>query len=115
VACAVLGLAGLSAMANSSQAGETDADVPRITVKFRDLDLSNKAGIALLYRRIEAAASRVCGSVDPRDLARWATAKACQDRAISRAVASIDSPMLNTEFLARTGQSVKSETLATAR
>jgi UrcA family protein len=114
-ACAVLGLAGLSAMANSSQAGETDAVAPRITVKYADVDLSNKAGIAVLYRRIETAAFQVCGSVESRELAQRARAKTCQDQAISQAVASISNHLLTTEYLAKTGQAQKAETLAGAR
>jgi UrcA family protein len=114
MACAVLGLAGLSAMANSSQAGETDAAAPRITVKYADLDLSNKAGIAVLYQRIEAAAFHVCGSVESRELAQRGRAKTCQDQAISQAVASINKHLLTAEHLAKTGQAQQTETLAEA-
>jgi UrcA family protein len=46
-----------------------DSDVPRVTVRFGDLDLSKPQGAETLYRRIRSAARQVCAPLDGGDLA----------------------------------------------
>jgi UrcA family protein len=45
-------------------AATDSSDVPSVVVKFADLNLSNPEGVAVLYRRINAAARDVCRSYD---------------------------------------------------
>ena len=84
-------LAALSAtmLAGVSYA-ETQDNVPTQTVNFQDLDLNSHAGVQALYRRIQFAADLVCGNADGRDLARLQVKKACVERAVSDAVATVN-------------------------
>jgi UrcA family protein len=60
-------------------------------VWFGDLNLSNPEGVAVLYRRIKAAAHRVCAERSTRSLLIWSRAEAeCKRAAIARAVASVN-------------------------
>jgi UrcA family protein len=67
----------------------------QITVHFGDLNLDQTAGAAVLYRRIEHAAERVCGEpqltgthqVSPN----W---RRCVAQAVDRAVVAVDRPAL---------------------
>jgi UrcA family protein len=69
--------------------------VVQVTVSYADLDLSKTAGAQTLYKRIKAAAARVCGShgryttLEPRKV--W---RNCFDTAVANAVAQIDRPTL---------------------
>ncbi|MBS0419646.1 MAG: UrcA family protein [Proteobacteria bacterium] len=64
-------------------------DVPSQTVAYQDLDLNSDAGVQALYRRIQFAADQVCGEADTRELARLHVKKACVDRAVSDAIATV--------------------------
>ena len=48
--------------------GPTWAAPTSVTVSFRDLDLSNIAGVTTLYHRIQSAAKQVCGYEPGADL-----------------------------------------------
>ena len=50
----------------------------------------------------DGAAADVCGTPDPRDLARVAQAKTCSDKAIGDAVAAVGSNALTDVYQART-------------
>jgi UrcA family protein len=65
-----------------------------LTVQFADLDLNGDAGIAKLYVRIRSAARRVCEQqlYDPQATPTYA---GCVKRAVSAAVARIDTPRLS--------------------
>ncbi len=63
-------------------------------VRFGDLDLSNDAGSHALYRRIRAAAKRVCTTTDSRPGIRLLTEGQCQRAAVTDAVAAIGSGRL---------------------
>ena len=80
-------------------AGAAQADsfnIPATTVKYADLDLSHKAGEAVLYQRINQAAQTVCASLNMSDsvspLSLGNAYKACLRNAVSGAVARIDRP-----------------------
>lgn len=81
-------------------------DVPQVTVKFADLDISRPAGAARLYGRIKTAATMVCSSFDRSGLAAQVNFKACVSDAIARAVAKVDSPSLYAVYSAKTGKGV---------
>ena len=74
--------------------GARAEDRAQLPVKYADLDVTNVAGAKVLYERIKFAAAQVCKADDQRDLAQWARARACVDRAIAQAVAKVDAPAL---------------------
>jgi UrcA family protein len=64
-------------------------------VSFADLDINHPAGADMLLRRIESAASTVCGgepSVGP--LAQSFAYQRCRTDAIRRAIGHANAPML---------------------
>jgi UrcA family protein len=88
-----------SGMASAAQGD----DLPHQLVSYKDLSLTTSAGAETLYKRIQAAAGRVCGSAELRELGKMVARKHCIDDAISRAVASVNSPVLTSIYLAKTG------------
>jgi UrcA family protein len=70
------------------------AEVPAQAVRFQDLNLNTDAGVQVLYKRIQRAANQVCGDVDGRDLVVARAHKACVDRAVADAVATVNNQML---------------------
>jgi UrcA family protein len=98
-------LAALSAtmLAGVTQAAAPGGNFPKQVVTYRDLNLNSNAGIQVLYKRIQGAANQVCGKIDLRDLQGMSVKKACVERAISDAVAAVNSPMLTRVHLAKSG------------
>lgn len=90
----------LAGVTHAAGLGDTSATQ---MVTYKDLNLNSDADTRALYRRIQRAANKVCGEVDVRDLAGMSVKKACLDRAISEAVAAVNSPMLTKVYLAKTG------------
>jgi UrcA family protein len=91
----ILGYAAAMALAcvlvtSNAYAGD---DVHSQTVKFADLNLSTPAGVEALYRRIHAAAQRVCGyeatSAYGRDI--WQN---CVRPTVDATVAKVNNPQL---------------------
>ena len=74
----------------------TDAadKLPAVHVSYAGLDLSSKAGAAILYRRLKGAAQDVCGSVDARQLAQRARWTACYEKALADAVVRVNQPQV---------------------
>jgi UrcA family protein len=107
--------AGFTMVPIMAQAADASDDVPQVVVHFADLNLSHEEGISVLYRRIQSAAVQVCGSVEPRNLTLAASAKACRDQAISRAVTAVNNPMLTSEYLAKTGHPQNTQNLEAKR
>ncbi len=74
---------------------ESAPDVPKIEVRYTDLNLATEQGVRTLYRRIASAARTVCphgeGSIIPKvaDISRT-----CIREAISRAVQEVNDPRL---------------------
>ena len=76
---------------------QTSDTVPSVFVKYADLNLGSRGGAEVLLRRIDAAATTVCGGApDLRRLNQVASFEACRRSAVARAVAAVDSPMLAT-------------------
>jgi UrcA family protein len=89
----VLGsLAGIIAAGAASAAGD-DSDVPSIVVKYSEQSLATDDGAYALYRRITAAAKRVCPDAS-KDLSRLVIAQQCRDEAVARAIRQIDNSRL---------------------
>jgi UrcA family protein len=64
-----------------------------ITVSYRDLDLSNSAGVARLYRRIQGAAQSVCG-YDAASVFGPSIWKNCVRPTVDATVAKVNNPLL---------------------
>lgn len=80
-------LLGICLVTTPATAGQEAA---RATVRVNDLNLATTAGERTLRRRIEHAATLVCGEPDTRDLARDAPVRACRNRAIKRVAPQIE-------------------------
>jgi UrcA family protein len=73
-------------------AADTVVDVQR--VRYGDLNLNTEAGAEVLYRRLRQAADQACtpfGILDAGVRASW---RACYDKAMDSAVASVNKPMV---------------------
>lgn len=80
--------------------------VPARDINYADLNLSRPADAALLYRRIEGAASMVCEVYSSRDLARNLRFRHCVANAIDRAVADVHAPLLTQRHAALTKRQI---------
>src|ERR1700676_2816045 len=74
---AVIAACIVAAAAAAADAATPSADVPSITVRYADLDLTTEQGAHNLYRRIQSAARFVCPSADLRDLKGSASSRSC--------------------------------------
>jgi UrcA family protein len=90
----------------SVPANADTGDVPSITVKYADLNVSRVEGAMQLYRRIQSAASIVCSSFDGRGSNAQSHFRACVNRAIGGAVAKVDNAALNAIYGAKAGATV---------
>lgn len=89
-----------AALSVPAGAGEP-TDVTRRVVAFADLDLNHSAGVAALYARIRSAAREVCEPLIASDRSAVASARACAEQAIERAVAAVNAPQLTSYYLAK--------------
>jgi UrcA family protein len=87
----------------ASAAPLTEPHPTQLVVKYADLDLSNRAGVAELYRRIEEAARTVCAPRPPTAPVQPGL-DACLVDAITRAVSEINDPALTRYFTTRLQQ-----------
>ena len=78
----------------ASFAGTSSVDSPSVSVRYDDLNLSTKAGVDKLYRRISSAAREVCPDVYSRETSTVLAAQRCQTAAIARAVSQVNNPAL---------------------
>ena len=110
---AVLLLAGawqcdVLAAAPKSLAAE---DVNQTTVHFDDLNVDHPAGAAVLYRRIQHAAVRVCGDPQlPGSRFESRVWRRCVTQAVDRAVVALDRPALTAYY--REHQTTRPRTFA---
>lgn len=77
----------LSAAPALAQSADAEADVPRLTVGYGDLDLSTAKGRARLDLRLKRAAADVCGrnDSDRLQLSYEAAVRHCTDTALRQA------------------------------
>jgi UrcA family protein len=78
-------------------------DLPHLVVSFADLNLADARDVAVLYRRLEAAARKVCPLPDAEFLQAAAMAEDCRHRAMQRAAAAIDNSRLRALVYGRGG------------
>jgi UrcA family protein len=104
---------GTMGWATMVRADNAEYEVPKQVVRFADLDIDSLLGASALYRRIERAAERVCGAPgDIRDLPNAMRLDSCKQQAVERAVNSVNSIVLTSLHLGKTGRSDKAITLA---
>jgi UrcA family protein len=102
IAFATTVLLALAPVATLLAASPTSDEVPRVTVRFADLNLSTTQGAAALLRRIEFGARQVCGDgADRRRLAQWAVFRKCYSAAVARAVMDVGRPKLSDAYRAK--------------
>jgi UrcA family protein len=100
---AILAAVSTTMLVGVTQAAGSGDNLPKQEVTYQDLNLNSNEGIHVLYNRIQRAANKVCGEVDGRDLQGMRVKKACLNRAISQAVAAVNSPMLTRVYLTKAG------------
>jgi UrcA family protein len=79
-----------------AQAAAPANDVPSVVVSFGDLDLSTTDGANALYKRISAAAHKVCPFEDSVHPLEVALNNSCRTAAIARAVGKVNNAKLAT-------------------
>jgi UrcA family protein len=99
----------LALLAASAEARAADArmlDVPRRTVSYADLNLSQADGVAKLYARIGFAARQVCQYQDSASLHQAKLTQECTRDSIARAVRDVGVPALTQYHVSRTSQRI---------
>ena len=98
---AFLGYAVAMALATALVAPNAQAGGPvrSETVKFADLDLNTSAGAEALYRRIHAAAWRLC----EQPAGEQAATASCMSKTESDAVGKVNAPLLTAFYQKKTG------------
>jgi UrcA family protein len=94
IALSLFAACGLGVASLGAVAATPVSDVPSITVRYGDLDLSTDQGTRILYRRLTGAANLVCPNADNRDLNGATQAAQCRATAISAAVKKINNAHL---------------------
>ena len=64
-------------------------DLPSVVVKYGDLSLDTKAGVASLHARLKSAAKYVCSSLDSRVLGLREQYDRCVSDAVKQSVAAV--------------------------
>lgn len=84
-----------SIAAATALSGVAFAEPASRTVSYADLDLARPAGAEIFLRRLEAAASSVCGGKPSSlDLSGSIAHRACVRTTIDKAVDELDAPMV---------------------
>jgi UrcA family protein len=92
---AAIALTFLTLLTVDARADEPKANAPSITVSYSDVAFGNTEGAASVYRKLKAAARRVCHVNDgSKDLAIQIAAHDCYQDALENAVQKIDRPTL---------------------
>ena len=93
---AALAVTFLTLLTVDTRAAETQGNPPSITVSYSDVAFGNTAGAADVYRKLKAAARKVCGDyAGTRTLEMQIAARDCVDASLADAVRKIDRPTLS--------------------
>jgi UrcA family protein len=95
-------VAGSALLAASGMLQVADADQADVFVKnvtYSDLNLESEQGARALLSRLRLASIEVCATLASTDLTLRAHWLACMDKAISNAVAKINSSALTTLYV----------------
>ncbi|QDK31958.1 hypothetical protein DM450_03980 [Sphingomonas sp. IC081] len=88
---------------------QIDRNVPRVVVRYGDLDLDSPYGRDRLTVRLDSAVKKVCGFADYRDIPEYSNMISCRDESTGRAYAARDEL-----FAQRMAARERGETLALA-
>jgi UrcA family protein len=89
----LIAVAGIAAIFCVNAEAGTPSAVPTETVRFSDLQVDSVHDVAVLYRRIDAAAGRVCGQrVAPGSPFVSKSWRRCEQNAVRHAVVEINTP-----------------------
>ncbi len=99
-------LFGVAAVSFTGAAVADSGDVPQLTVKYGDLNLSSSQGTSALYARIKSAAKSVCSELDGRDLHSRMQFDSCVDKATLGAVVNVNNASLSALYNEKTGKAV---------
>jgi len=103
----VLLLCAGSALGAACSGPASAANAPEMTVTYQDLNLANQADVRVLYGRLKAAASDVCGNVPAQQLQRHLVFERCYHAALEEAVMKIDVPQLQAMYQRDTAAQTK--------
>lgn len=92
----LLPVAAALAIGGLAQATTVTRDVPRVTVKYGDLNLDSVEGITRLHARLHGASREVCSALDSRVLGLRDEYERCVSDALRRGVADVDNDRLTT-------------------
>ena len=84
----------LAALAGVTTTAAIAADAGKITVNYKDLDLSREADAKTMLQRIKDAAERICDLRGTADLLTKSAREACVKDTVNDAVASLNSPLV---------------------
>ncbi|HEX2493872.1 MAG TPA: UrcA family protein [Steroidobacter sp.] len=73
-------------------------------VSYADLNLNDKPGAQVLYRRLQSASRNVCRPLDTGRLSESIGWRACVNEAMTHAIDQIDAPALTAYHVAQTGK-----------
>lgn len=92
----LLGALAAACLLGAAGAGAAPAsdEVPRVIVRYGDLNLANEQGLKILYRRITVAAEAVCPRLTDRNLRFRSVVQECREQAIARAINDVNIPQL---------------------
>jgi UrcA family protein len=85
----------LAALALSGAAAAGAPGVETRVVRFGDLNLDSRAGVAVLHKRLRNAAESVCGNLDSRVLVLRDAYQQCVAEAVTQSVTSVGNPNLS--------------------
>jgi UrcA family protein len=91
------------ALGVATTSNAADEFVPKVTVKYADLDIATSVGAATLYRRIQFAADNVCWQMYSNEAAYRRNKERCLQQVIARAVSQVNQPMLTAAYEAKYG------------
>lgn len=72
-------------------------------VRYDDLRLTSRVGVAVLYGRLRSAAERACAPLESQQLAAKGRYRACYDDAMARAVAGVNHAGLTEYYESKKG------------
>lgn len=90
---ALIAIAGTAGLLFANAEAATMSEVPTVAVRYADLNLTSSHDAAVLYRRIDAAAGKVCGErLAPGSAFVSKPWHQCVQNALRRSVAVVNAP-----------------------
>lgn len=93
----------IAALALSGIASASTTELNSVVVKYGDLNLNSRTGIAKLHKRISNAAESVCDQYETKILGLQTAFKECVAEAVESGIAAVDNASLS-QFHATKGR-----------